>query len=94
VNDIYYTFFPLQIGGLAVQNQHFVVMEEEDIELQSDDFDGVLGLGFSSHLVGRQNISDHPYVPMHTFYHPTPLFKNIVKQELVSTKVFSFYYAR
>ena len=77
-----------------MQNQHFVVMEEEDIELQSDDFDGVLGLGFTGYLAGRQNISDHPYVPMLTFYRPTPIFKNIVDQELVSMNVFSFYYAR
>ena len=77
-----------------MQNQHFVVMVEEDIELQSDDFDGVLGLGFSGYLEGLQNISDYPHVPMLTFYRPTPIFKNIVDQELVSMNVFSFYYAR
>jgi hypothetical protein len=69
-------------------------MEEEDINLQSDDFDGVLGLEFSGYLVGQQNNSDYPYVPMRTFYRPTPLFKNIVEQELVSRNVFSVYYAR
>ena len=77
-----------------MQNQQFVVMEEEDIEIRSDEFDGILGLGLSSFLVGRQNISDYPYVPMSTFYHPTPLFKNIAKQELLAQNVFSFYYAR
>ena len=94
MKDIYYKFFHLQIGGLTVQNQQFVVMEEEDIELRSYDFDGIVGLGFSSFLVGRQNISGYPYVPMITIYRPTPLFKNIAKQELVSRNVFSFYYAR
>jgi hypothetical protein len=69
-------------------------MEEEDKEIRSDDFDGILGLGFSSLLVGRQNISDYPYVPMIALYRPTPLFRNIVEQELVSQNVFSFYYAR
>jgi len=77
-----------------VQNQHFVVMEEEDINLRSDVADGVLGLGISGYLVGRQNISDYPYVPMDTVYLPTTIFKNIVEQELVSLNVFSFYYAR
>ena len=77
-----------------VQNQHFVVMEEEDINLRSDDTDGILGLGFSGFLVGRQYISDYPYVPMDTVYRPTPVFINIVEQELVSLNVFSFYYAR
>jgi len=77
-----------------VQNQHFVVMEEEDINLRSDDVDGILGLGLSGYLVGRQNISDYPYVPMDSFYRPTPIFKNIVEQELVSLNVFSFYYGR
>ena len=77
-----------------MQNQHFVVMEEEDMNLRSDDADGVLGLGFSGYLEGRQNISDYPYVPMYSFYRPTPIFKNIVEQELVSLNVFSFYYAR
>jgi hypothetical protein len=69
-------------------------MEEEDINLQSDDFDGVLGLGFSGYLVGRQNTSDYPYVPMLIVYRPTPIFKNIVDQELVSQNVFSFYHPR
>jgi hypothetical protein len=69
-------------------------MVEEDIELQSDGSDGVLGLGLSGHLDGRQNTSDYPYVPMQIFYRPTPLFKNIVEQELVPQNVFSFYYAR
>ena len=77
-----------------MQNQHFVVMEEEDSDLRSDDFDGVLGMGFSSLLVGRQNTSDYPYVPMLIVYRPTPVFKNIVEQELVSLNVFSFYYER
>jgi len=77
-----------------VQNQHFVVMEEEDVELQSDITDGVLGLGFSGYLVGHEINSDYPYVPMLTLYRPTPIFKNIVEQELVSRNVFSFYYAR
>ena len=77
-----------------MQNQHFVVMEGEDIELQSDDSDGVLGLGLSGHLDGRRNTSDYPYVPMETIYRPTPLFKNVVKQELIPQNVFSFYYAR
>jgi hypothetical protein len=69
-------------------------MEEEDIDLQTYNFDGILGLGFSGYLVGRQNTSDHPYVPMRIIYRPTPIFKNIVDQELVSLNVFSFYYAR
>jgi hypothetical protein len=69
-------------------------MEGEDIELQTDDSDGVLGLGLSGHLDGRRNTSDYPYVPMETIYRPTPIFKNILKQELVSLNVFSFYYAR
>ena len=94
MNDRYYKFFPLQIGGLTVQNQHFVVMEEEDINLQSYAFDGTIGLGFSGSLVERKNSSDYPYVPMLIIYRPTPIFKNIVKQELVSMNVFSFYYAR
>jgi hypothetical protein len=69
-------------------------MEEEDINLRSDDADGILGLGFLDYLVGRQNISDYPYVPMLIVYHPTPIFENIVEQELVSLNVFSFYYSR
>ena len=77
-----------------MQNQRFVVMEEEDFNLRSANFDGILGLGFSGYLVGRQNISDFPYVPMRIVYRPTPIFKNIVDQELVSLNVFSFYYAR
>ena len=77
-----------------MQNQHFVVMEEEDLNLRSYNFDGILGLGFSGYLVGRQNTSDYPYVPMLIVYRPTPIFKNILKQELVSLNVFSFYYAR
>jgi len=87
-------FFALQIGGLTVQNQHFVLMEEEDINLRSDDADGILGLGFSGNLVGRRNVSDYPSVPMLIIYRPTPLFKNIVEQELVSLNVFSFRYPR
>jgi hypothetical protein len=94
VKDRYYKLFPLQIGGLTVQNQHFVVMEREDIELRSYDFDGILGLGFSGRLVGRQNTSGYPYIPMIIVYRPTTVFKNIVQQELVSLNVFSFYYAR
>ena len=94
MKDRYYTIFPLQIGGLTVQNQHFIVLEEEDSEIRSYVFDGVLGLGFSSFLVGRQNTSDYPYVPMLIIYRPTPVFKNIVMQELVPLNVFSFYYAR
>ena len=47
MKDRYYKLFPLQIGGLTVQNQHFVVMEEEDDEMPSDNFDGILGLGLS-----------------------------------------------
>ena len=90
----HYKLFPFQIGGLTVQNQHFVVMEEEDINLRSSVFEGIVGLGFSGYLVGRQNTSDYPCVPMRTFYRPTPIFKNIVNQELVSLNVFSFYYAR
>ena len=77
-----------------VQNQHFVVMEKEDVELRFYNLDGVLGLGFSGYLLGRQNTSDYPYVPMRIIYGPTPIFKNIVKQELVSRNVFSFYYPR
>jgi hypothetical protein len=69
-------------------------MEREDIELRSDDFDGILGLGFSGYLEGRQNTSDYPYVPMLVVYRPTPIFENIVDQELVSLNVFSLYYAR
>jgi hypothetical protein len=69
-------------------------MEEEDINLRSYVFDGTVGLGFSGYLVGRQNISNYPCVPMRTFYRPKPIFKNIVEQELVSLNVFSFYYAR
>jgi len=88
------TSFSLQIGGLTVQNQHFVVMEEEDINLRSDDSDGILGLEVSDYLEGRQNVSAYPYVPMDSFYRPKPIFKNIVEQELVSLNVFSFYYAR
>jgi hypothetical protein len=65
--------------------------EEEDIELQNDDVDGVLGLGVSSFLLGRQNTSDYPYVPMRIVYSPTPVFKNTVMQELVSLNVFSLY---
>ena len=77
-----------------MQNQDFVVMEEEDSSLWSNNADGILGLGFPSNLVGRKYISDRPYVPMLTFYRPTPLFKNIVNQELVSRNVFSFYFPR
>jgi hypothetical protein len=84
----------ITIGGLTVQNQHIVVMEEEDAILGGSEVDGFLGLGFSSYLLGRQNISDYPYVPMLTLYRPTPVFINIVKQELVSLNVFSFYYSR
>jgi hypothetical protein len=69
-------------------------MEEEDIELRSDGSDGILGMGFSGYLEGRQDISDYPYVPMLITYRPTPVFKNAVNQELVSLNVFSFYYAR
>jgi hypothetical protein len=69
-------------------------MEEEDINLRSANFDGILGLGFSGQLLGRQDTTDYPYVPMHILYRPTPIFKNIVEQELVSLNVFSFYYAR
>jgi Eukaryotic aspartyl protease. len=77
-----------------VQNHHFVVMEEGDIHLRSYDFDGILGLGLVSFLVGRQNTSEYTYVPMFIFHQPTPVFKNIVKQELTSLNVFSFYYER
>ena len=77
-----------------MQNQHFVVMEEEDVALRSHNFDGVLGLGFSGYLVGHEINSDYPYVPMRIIYGPTPIFKNIVEQELVSRNVFSFYYPR
>jgi hypothetical protein len=94
VKDRYYKLFLLQIGGLTVQNQQFVLLEEENDELRSDEFDGMLGLGFSGHLVGRQNNSDYPYVPVVVFYSPKPIFKNIVDQELVSLNVFSFYYPR
>jgi hypothetical protein len=69
-------------------------MEEEDIDLRSDEVDGTLGLGISGYLEGRQNTSDYPYVPMLVVYRPTPIFNNIVQQEIVSLKVFSFYYAR
>jgi hypothetical protein len=69
-------------------------MEEEDSRIRSNDADGILGLGFSSFLLGQQNTSDYPYVPMLIVYRPTPVFNNIVKQELVSLGVFSFYYAR
>jgi hypothetical protein len=69
-------------------------MEEMDIELRSNDFDGILGLGLASQLLGRHNTSDYPYVPMDSVYRPTPVFKNIVEQELVSLNVFSIYYAR
>ena len=94
MKEKYYKLFPFQIGGLTVQNQHFVVMEKEDVELRFYNLDGVLGLGFSGYLLGRQNTSDYPYVPMRIIYGPTPIFKNIVKQELVSRNVFSFYYPR
>ena len=94
MKDRYYKFFPLQIGGLTVQNQHFVVMEEEDVELQSENFDGILGLGLSGYLEGRQNTSGYPFVPMLAIYRPTPLFKNTVDQGLVSQNVFSIYYGR
>ena len=77
-----------------MQNQHFVVMEEEDVELRSYNFDGILGLGLESQLLGRQNTSDYPYVPMYSVYRPTTLFTNIVKQELIPQNIFSFYYAR
>jgi hypothetical protein len=69
-------------------------MVEEDINLRSANYDGVLGLGFPGYLKGRQNISDYPYVPMRIIYSPTTIFENIVEQELVSLNVFSFYYAR
>jgi hypothetical protein len=94
VKDRYYKYFPLQIGGLTVQNQQFVLMEKEDIEKPSYDYDGILGLGFSSFLVGRESTSDYPYVPMLIIYSPTPVSKNIVDQELVSLNVFSIYYPR
>jgi len=77
-----------------VQNQHFVIMEYEDSSIPNDVADGILGLGFSSLLFGREYISDYPNVPMFTAYSPTPVFNNIVKQGLVSLNVFSFYYAR
>jgi len=77
-----------------VQNQELVIMEYEDPKLRTNLVDGILGLGFSSYLLGRQNITDSPYVPKLTVYRPTPLFNNIVKQGLVSLNVFSFYYAR
>ena len=76
-----------------MQNQNFVVMEE-DFTLRTDNSDGILGLGVSGYLVGRQNNSHYPYFPMRVIYRPTPIFKNIVEQGLVSRKVFSFYYAR
>jgi hypothetical protein len=69
-------------------------MEEEDVELQSYNFDGILGLGFASQVLGQQNISDYPFVPMYSVYRPTTVFKNIVKQELLPQNIFSFYYAR
>ena len=77
-----------------MQNQELVIMEYEDPKLRTNLVDGILGLGFSSYLLGRQNITDSPYVPKLTVYRPTPLFNNIVKQGLVSLNVFSFYYAR
>ena len=77
-----------------MQNQHFLIMEEEDFTLRTDSSDGILGLGVSAYLVERQNISDYPNVPMPNIYGQTPIFKNIVEQGLVSRKVFSFYYAR
>jgi len=94
MKDRYYKFFPLQIGGLTVKNQHFVVMEEEDVELQSNNSDGILGLGLSGYLLGRQNTSDYPFVSMLAVYKPTPLFKNIVEQGLLSRNIFSIYYGR
>ena len=94
MKDRYYKLFPLQIGGLTVQNQHFVVMEEEDDEMPSNNSDGILGLGLSDYLVGQQNTSGYPFVPMLAIYSPTPLFKNIVDQGLVSHNVFSIYYGR
>jgi hypothetical protein len=68
--------------------------EEEDIENPSFVFDGILGLGFSSYMEGRQNTTDYPYVPILIVYHPTPVIKNIVDQELVSLNAFSIYYPR
>jgi len=90
----YYKLFPLQIGGLTVQNQHFVVVEEEDVEKPSDNSDGVLGLGLASFLEVRQNSSGYPFVPMLAIYRPTPLVINIVQQGLLSQNFFSIYYGR
>jgi hypothetical protein len=90
----YYKLFPLQIGGLTVQNQHFVVVEEEDVEKPSDNSDGVLGLGLASFLEVRQNSSGYPFVPMVAIYRPTSLFKNTVVQGIVSQNVCSIYYGR
>ena len=94
MKDRYYKLFPLQIAGLTVQNQHFVVMEEEDVEKPTDNSDGVLGLGLESFLDVRQNISGYPFVPMRAIYIPTPPVINIVQQGLLSKNVFSIYYGR
>jgi len=77
-----------------VQNQQFVILEDEDARIWNNDVDGILGLGFSSYLFGRQRISDYPYLPMVILYKPTPVFNNIINQELVSLNIFSFYYSR
>jgi hypothetical protein len=69
-------------------------MEKEDIEKPSYDYDGILGLGFSGFLVGRENTSAYPYVPMLIIYSPTPFLNNTIDQELVSLNVFSIYYPR
>jgi len=69
-------------------------MEEEDVEMPSNNSDGILGLGLASYLAGRQNTSGYPFVPMLAIYSPTPLFINIVQQGLVSQNVFSIYYGR
>jgi hypothetical protein len=79
---------------MTVQNQHFVVLEKKDTYLQSDDYDGVLGLGFFGMLRTKRNITDYPYVPMLKIYRPKPVFGNIFQQNLVSLNVFSFYYNR
>ena len=77
-----------------MRNQHFVVLEEEDINLRSYKFDGILGLGLRSYLAKQQNTTDYPYVPMLIYYTPKTVFENMIMQELISVNIFSFYFAK
>lgn len=88
----------ITIAGMKVRDQEFMVINNEDNTLMTAEFDGILGLGFTSLAIGYTEYQiavingNSFYVPVQ--HNPVSVFENIIQQYKYSIprKVFSFYF--